>query len=382
MQGINAQSLNLPNELFELLKDSVIVGRIGHSFTIKQVKEGFMRGRVWVTNAEYPYLQINSQPVQIGEVKDLGLNSLLYLMQDQFEYVGIVDGKYRFVKPYKEFSEAELAVHNASAGNSITYSPEQIVDIIDTPEGETLVHHYGEEQYLRKAVKDKVSGIWTWQVIMTKENAMALPVVPANIRIFNKKQLDRWKDNTLTSEQFDSLCFEERKLVDIDLATDVANVFTEVAETEDGKIGLAVYFNGLTPQEKPLSEYTARPTGWWSRGFRIEWRLFNEQPLPEVLTDGVYDMRDTAASLSEIGNMGMVARVYFDMDNDEGYFMNVREIEESEVPHYNAETKTFVYDPSKKAIVQGSIRVLPIVGGKEATHECSIDLNTKEVFRF
>ena len=208
MQGINAQSLNLPNELFELLKDSVIVGRIGHSFTIKQVKEGFMRGRVWVTNAEYPYLQINSQPVQIGEVKDLGLNSLLYLMQDQFEYVGIVDGKYRFVKPYKEFSEAELAVHNASAGNSITYSPEQIVDIIDTPEGETLVHHYGEEQYLRKAVKDKVSGIWTWQVIMTKENAMALPVVPANIRIFNKKQLDRWKNNTLTSEQFDSLCFE------------------------------------------------------------------------------------------------------------------------------------------------------------------------------
>lgn len=382
MQGINAESLNLPQPLFDLLKDSVIVGRISHSFTIKSVNEGYMSGRKWVTTKSYPYIQVNKNPVQIGEIKDLGLNSLLYLMTNQFTYQGFTDGKHRFVKPRKEFTAEELAVHNASAGNSLTYDPEQIVDIEDTIEGETLTHHYGEELFLRKAVKDKLTGVWTWQVLMTKEDALALPLVPENIRIFNKRQLDRWKDNHLTSEQFDSLAFEERKLVDVDTNVDVANLFTEVAQVADGVIGLAVYANGVDVNDKPLSSYTAKPTGWWSRAFRTEWKLFNEQALPDVLSDGVHDMRDTAAALSGIGDMGMVAKTHFDMNADNAYTMNVRVIEQGEVPHYNAETQTFVYDPNKKAIVQGSIRILPIIGGKEATHECNIDLNTKEVFRF
>lgn len=373
-QGLTADYLGLPQEVFDLFKDSVIVGRIGNYFTLKSVKRTRMVGRRVEVLEERKYIQIHSQPVQIGAVKDLGLNSLLNLIEDQFEYQGLVDGKHRFVRFRKEFTPEQMAIFNASAGNALTYDPEQVVEIEDTPEGETLLHHYGEEVYLRRAIKNRETGVWTWENLLTKEEALTLPVVPPNIRVLTFSQLERYRNRTLTSEQFDALCFEERKLVDIDLETDVANVFTETYSKGEGTLGLEVYFNGKTPDEKPLSEYTATPTGWWSRGYRVEWRLFNETPLPEVLNDGVLDMRDTAAAMSEIGNFGMTARVFFNTDDPNAHEINYRAIEGGEVPHYNPETRTFVYDPSKKCIIQGSIRILPIVGGKEATHESHFDV--------
>lgn len=382
MKGINAESLNLPQEVFDLLKDSVITVRISESFTLKSIDRKTFQGGKWVTISSRPYIQLNKLPVQIGEIKDLGLNSLLYLMEENFEHQGVVNGAHRFVRPRYEFTPEVLALHNASAANSITYSPEQIVEIIDTPEGASLVHHYGEELYMRKAVKDNSTGRWTWIELITKERALELPVVPAGIRVMTDAQLNRYVNNRLTSEQFDELCFEERKLTAIDTNIDVAHVFVEVAEESEGVISMEAYFNGKTTTEKPLSEYTAKPTGWWSRDFRSEWRLFNEQPLPDVLTDGVHDMRDTAAAMSEIGNFGMVARVYAERNDPKAFSVNYRPINEGEVPHYDAASHTFVFDPSKKASIEGSIRIKPIVSGKEATYNCSIDLNTKEISRF
>jgi hypothetical protein len=381
-RGISADTLNLPQEVFDLLKDSMAISAVTTTVR-KRNKALFIRTPNGFRQQNIPYLEHMTLP-QTGATRDMAVNLLYNLVHSGlYEYQGKERDEFVFVRSERQYTSEFIEYLNTVIGNSPTFQPSSELRLSVTETGEKWIQGLDETQILRIAKKDKATGRWTYLNTGSFSEVEGMRIVPQGADIRTQAKFEAFP--FITEEQFYTLSNHTRTFVNVDRDTEPCTAFADLAffpnEDGSGRIDLEFLYNEKTDAEYAFRNYTA-PRGWWSPIFRWEWVLYNEQPLPDHLFDGVNTMEDTAAAMSQIGNMGQVVQVHKAQNDPQGKTINYAPIAEGQVPHYNPETHTFFYDPTKQCTIEGRVRLLPLNGGKEATYEMYVNVATGEMDRY
>ena len=149
----------------------------------------------------------------------------------------------------------------------------------------------------------------------------------------------------------------------VDTTTNVANVFSIISE-ENGVVTADLLVN-----EKSFREYNfgslVFPFGKSGQDFVVDWVLYNEHPTstpPKWLSEG---------------NFGEAGTVRISQKSDaKATTVNVQH---GEVAGYDADTHTFTYNPTKQSIISFQPQLKP-AQGKNDVYEVCLDLNTGNVY--
>lgn len=374
-RGISAETLELPQEVFDLLKDSISVS----SVTTTLRKKTFSK-MVRVANGykieSIPYLELRKIPTR-GVSRDLALNLLYHLVHGGlYKYQGKDGNDHVFLRTERLYSEEFNAFLETKISNSPKSLPESELRIVVTENGEQMIQGLDETQILRISQKDKITGKWTYVNAGSYDEVKEMRIIPEGTRFSRLIPFESFP--FMTQEEFLNMSTHTRALVNADRATEVCTSFVDMAfspnEDGTGKIEIDLLYNEKTNDEYPFSLYTAPRMGWWNYIYQWEWLLYNEKEVPAHIFDGVNTMEDTMAAMAGTGNYGQAAKVYKGQNDPEGKFINYAPMGEGQEPHYNPESHTFFYDSSKSCRIEGRVRILPMSGGKEATYEMSVNI--------
>jgi len=382
-QGITAQSLGLPSEVFELMKNSIGVSAVTTSVKLA-TRSGFTRTPSGLRQYTEKYLQKLSVP-QRGVSRDMGLNALFMLVNSgAYEYAGQDGADHVFVRTQRNYTPEQMELFNSVISNSPTFLPESKLRITPNETGEIMAQGLDETQILRVAYKDKVTGRWSYLNYGSFEEVRGMKVAEANVGLMTTSKYNALP--TITEEEFYNLSEHKRTFINVDREVEPCSAFTDLAFDKNDEDGTGIVFmeflyNEKTNEEKPFQSYTAPRTGQWSWNYQWEWSLYNEKAIPDHIFDGENTMEDTAAAMAGTGNFGKVVMVQFGKDDARGKHIAFAPISGSQEPHYNPETHTFYYDPTKVCLIEGKTRLLPLNGGKEATYETILNVKDGRIFR-
>ncbi len=348
----------IPQEVVELLKDSVISVMSLSTIQKKVFKQSRLVNGKWETFFSEPYIQRVQKTQTL--TKNPALNYVLYLINAGYEYVGQNGNQYVFHRPEHVYSEEEMEQNNAAISNSPSSLPESLFIITDTPGGEVSVQDLNELQFLHEAVK-LPSGEWMYKFVATKENAMKMRIAPLGTKIMSRKQFDALP--VVSPEEFDTLCAQENTMTDVDMENEVANVFVDIEQVGD-TYQIVPYYNLLSNEAKDFTTYTAQQQPFWVRkGYWFEWSCYNEF----VSTGGDVD------GVNQVGDRGNIQ--VFPQRNGTTPFNSIKVVEGDQ--RLDKANGTYYVDMSKDVILQGCI-VMPGAGGKEWRAEMQLNVKTGE----
>lgn len=154
-------------------------------------------------------------------------------------------------------------------------------------------------------------------------------------------------------------------LVAVNTDTHVANAFSVLAK-EDGVVTGDLLVNGVTWRNYVPFGKLVFPFGKAGQDFVVDWVLYNDHTA------------STPPKWTSEGNFGEAARTRIADKNDpRAFVVNVAETDGE--AFYEADTHTFHYNPTKQSLL-AIMPTLKPAQGKNDDHECLIDLNTGKVY--
>lgn len=371
----NAEFLNMDQEVFDTLQDSVYIQETKNIAGIKSltVKKRNLDGTYTVIfNQKY----INVAPSENNIVnKGMSLNMMAGLTTGGYLYLGKVGNKFIFERPEIYIQEEDMIVEG---GQQLI--PADIITVEKGVSSEHFVQKPSFETRIDETIK-LPDGNWVTIKDYTNTDLLQMRVIPYNYRfgskIVNGKRLTIQQEfetfPLATQDVIDNLLKISRTFVNTTDDSIVRHIFL-AAEKVGEDISCGFFVNGKTKEQKDFSLYT-KPEFWESWfptiKYSMSYHLLNGGVVPENLTD--------AQAIAGVGNFGQTCHTI--IPNTEEGHMSIKVKPEIGVSSYNDATKTFTYDPSKSAIMWCIFHLHNTsfgYNGKEKSLEYAINLNTGE----
>lgn len=327
---ITFETLGIPEELFNAVKDKAIKKRVDssikHTASLDR-RRPFVETRervngVWRVTSRVPNWVHNFQQIQkVNLFGAGGLNFIVGYLNQGYEYTEKVGSKFLF--------------HNSFTNDTVYY---------DEAFGSFGQVQAVDEKFVGKQVltTNRVRTEYTFE--WTNEELAALM-------------------NTTVDKVIDLRSGWVWYFEDVDTETEVANAFSVISRDEN-EVSANLLINGVDWKEYPRFGDLLFPFGKRGQDFIVDWVLYNEHS-------------DPTPDWSSEGNFGEGARVRYEKADPRAFSVNVGETDGE--PYYEEETNTFWYNPTKEALLAFVPTLLP-AQGKNDDFEVLIDLKTSKVY--
>ena len=325
---INFETLGIPEELFNAVKDKAIKIRIDSSIKHKASldrRRPFITEReringVWQITSRVPNWVHHFTPTQKNNLFGVGgLNFILGYL-GTYEYQGKEGSKY--------------LMYNAFTKDTVYYDEDTSMfgRLVDTS-----APFVGKQTLTTNGVKTEYTFEWT-----NEELAVLMNTSVEKVETLRSGWV--WQFETVDTE------------------TEVANAFSVISK-EENVVSANLLVNGKDWKEYPRFGDLLFPFGKRGQDFIVDWVLYNEHtdPTPDWPSEG---------------NFGEGARVRYEKADPRAFSVNVAETDGE--PYYDKDTHTFYYNPTKEALLAFVPTLLP-AQGKNDDYEVLIDLKTGKV---